>query len=110
MIFTFLFSAVIQENISDDEVDFLFSVVVNFNLFIKHGFVYKLIWRVFHAQYRFVLQIRLYKRSRWQMFFKLAILKIFPIFTGKNLCWSLFLIQLQPVTLLKIYSNAVIFL
>ena len=38
------------------------------------------------------------------MFFKIGILKNFAIFTGKNLCWSIFLIKLQvsnPETLLK---------
>ena len=29
------------------------------------------------------------------MFFKIVILKIFAIFTGKDLCWSYFLIKLQ---------------
>ena len=32
-----------------------------------------------------------------KMFFKISILKIFAIFTGKYLCWSLFLIKLQAV-------------
>ena len=42
--------------------------------------------------------------SRSQMFFKIAVLKNFTHFTGKDLCWSLFLTKLQgsrPVTLLK---------
>ena len=30
-----------------------------------------------------------------QMFFKIDVLKNFAIFTGKYLCWSLFLIKLQ---------------
>ena len=34
-------------------------------------------------------------RSRWQMFFKKAALKNFVIFTGKHLCWNLFLTKLQ---------------
>ena len=33
--------------------------------------------------------------SRSQMFFKTGILKDFAIFTGKQLCWSLFLIKLK---------------
>ena len=33
--------------------------------------------------------------SRLQMFFSIDVLKIFAIFTGKNLRWSLFLIKLQ---------------
>ena len=32
------------------------------------------------------------------MFFKIGILKNFVIFTGKDLCWSLFLIKLSPKT------------
>ena len=32
---------------------------------------------------------------RSQMFFKIGALKNFAIFTGKHLCWSLFLIKLQ---------------
>ena len=38
------------------------------------------------------------------MFFKIAVLKNFTIYTGKHLCWSLFLIELQAsgtATLLK---------
>ena len=35
------------------------------------------------------------KISRLQMFFKIGVLKNFAIFTGKNLCWGLFLIKLQ---------------
>ena len=34
------------------------------------------------------------KSSRTQMFFKIVVLKIFADFTVKNLCWSLFLINL----------------
>ena len=33
--------------------------------------------------------------SRSQMFSKTGVLKNFAIFTGKNLCWSLFLIKFQ---------------
>ena len=35
------------------------------------------------------------RSSRSQMFFKIDVLKNFIIFTGKHLCWSLFLIKLQ---------------
>ena len=37
----------------------------------------------------------IYRSRRSQMFFKIGVLKNFAIFTGKHLCWSLFLIQLQ---------------
>ena len=33
--------------------------------------------------------------SRSQMFFKIGVFMNFSIFTGKHLCWSLFLIKLQ---------------
>ena len=48
-----------------------------------------------------------------QMFFKIDVLKNFGNFTGKQLCWSLFLIKLQswrPETLLKRNSNTGVFL
>ena len=48
------------------------------------------------------------RSSRSQMFCKIGVLKIFAIFTGKYLCWSLFLTKLQawrPAILLKRNSN-----
>ena len=50
--------------------------------------------------------------SRPQMFFKIEVLKNFANFTGKHLCWSLFLIKLQalrPPFLLKRDSNTGVF-
>ena len=47
------------------------------------------------------------------MFFKTGVLRNFPIFTGKHLCWSLFLIKLQALqtaTLLKRDFNTSVFL
>ena len=41
---------------------------------------------------------------------KIAVLKNFTIFTAKHLCWSLFLIKLQALTLLKRNSNTDVFL
>ena len=35
------------------------------------------------------------RSSRSRMFFKIGVLKNFVIFTGKHLCWSLFLKKLQ---------------
>ena len=35
------------------------------------------------------------RSSRLQMFFKIGVLKILANHTGKHLCWSLFLIELQ---------------
>ena len=46
------------------------------------------------------------------MFFKIAVLKKFAIFTGKHLSWSLFLIKMQgfmPATLSKRDSNTGVF-
>ena len=42
--------------------------------------------------------------NRVQIFFKIDVLKNFVIFTGKNLCWSLFLIKLNALGL-KLYKN-----
>ena len=36
-----------------------------------------------------------FRNSHSQMFFKVGVLKNFANFTGKHLCWSLFLISLQ---------------
>ena len=44
------------------------------------------------------------RSGRSQMFLKIGVLKKFAIFTGKRLCWSLFLIKLldfRPATLFK---------
>ena len=38
-----------------------------------------------------------HRSSRSQKFFKIAVLKIFAILAGKQLCWSLFLITLQAL-------------
>ena len=35
------------------------------------------------------------------MFFKISVLKNFGIFTGKQLCWSLFLVKLQALALFR---------
>ena len=47
----------------------------------------------------------LFRSSRFEMFFKICVLKIFAVFSGKHLRLSLFLIKLQAwrsATLLKI--------
>ena len=54
-----------------------------------------------------------FRGSHLQMFFKIGVLRNFAIFTGKHLCWSLFLIKLQtlrPATLVKRESNTGAFL
>ena len=48
------------------------------------------------------------RSSRSPMFLKIGVLKKFTIFTGKHLCWSLFLIKLlgfSSATLFKRDSN-----
>ena len=47
---------------------------------------------IFHDQKALSLN---FKSSRSQMFFKIDVLKNLAMFTGKHLCWSYFLIQLQ---------------
>ena len=47
------------------------------------------------AQYLFKIFQKTKRNSHPQMFFKTLVLKIFAVFTGKHLCWSLFLIKLQ---------------
>ena len=42
------------------------------------------------------------------MFFKMALCKYFPNFTGKHLCWSLFLIKLQAFR--PLYFNTCVIL
>ena len=41
------------------------------------------------------IEVTTYRRSRSQMFFKIGVLKDFAIFTGKHLCWGLFLLKSQ---------------
>ena len=53
------------------------------------------------------------RTSYSQIFIKISVLKSFAIFTGKHLCWSLFLRTLQvlkPASLLKGDSNIGVFL
>ena len=40
-----------------------------------------------------------FRSSRWQMFFKIGVLKNFVNFAGKHLCLCLFLIKLQVLGL-----------
>ena len=44
---------------------------------------------------------KVHKSNHSQMFFKIGVLKNFAIFTGKCLCWSLFLIKLQAYNFIK---------
>ena len=62
---------------------------------------------------RALIHLCSYRSGHRRWFIKKSILKNFAIFSGKNLCWSLFLIKLQvfrSATLLKRYSNTGVFL
>ena len=48
------------------------------------------------------------RRSFSKMFFKMGLCKYFPNFTGKHLCWSLFLIKLQAFR--PLYFNTCVIL
>ena len=53
-----------------------------------------------------------FRSSRWQMSIKKEVFKNFAIFTGKHLCWSLFVIKLpayKPANLLKETPTQVFF-
>ena len=65
------------------------------------------------ARYSFISLAWSSRSSRSQMFFKISFLKNFTMFTGKHLCWSLFLVKLQslqhgcfPVNTLKFLRTA----
>ena len=53
---------------------------------------------------------KVHKSNQLQMFFKIGALKNFAIFTGKGLCWSLLLINLQTYNFMKRDSNTGVFL
>ena len=53
--------------------------------------------------------IYMYRNSRSQLFFKIRVLKNFVNFTGKHLCWSLFLSLSVGVSLLKETPTQVFF-
>ena len=58
-------------------------------------------------------KVKFFRSSRLQMFFKTSVLKNFAIFIGNHFYWCLFLAKLQALrhtTLLKRYSNTVVFL
>ena len=55
---------------------------------------------------------KILERYKEKMFYQKAVLRNFTIFTGKYLCWSLFLRKMQafsPATLLKRNPNAGVF-
>ena len=50
-------------------------------------------------------KLNLNRSRRSQMFFKIGVLKNIANFTGKHLCWSLFLIKLQAYEICEILKN-----
>ena len=50
----------------------------------------KLFWKIASLKTSWSEKSDKYRSSRSQMFFKIAGIKDFAIFTGKHLCWSLF--------------------
>ena len=107
----------------------VFDKVFN-NVFQKHSFQKKLKLQIFHlfiklikkrnykdiSQFPFLtlfrksrrnLSMNPYRSSRSQVFFKIGVIKNFPIFTGKVLCWSLSLIKMCfPVNIAKFLRTA----
>ena len=65
---------------------------------ISRCFKLNLATMVHHTLLTSVLWNSCSKCNRSQMFFKIDFLNNFVIFTGKYLCWSLFLIKLTPKT------------
>ena len=64
--------------------------------------------RVIFQKLRFIFHITLFQKQPPEVFYKKAVLKNFAIFTGKHMCWNLFLIKLQAIrltSLLKRDSN-----
>ena len=68
---------------------------MNFAKFLRKSFLQntsgQLLLKINDSKQRNQAKIR---SSRSKMFFKISVLENFAIFTGKHLCWSLFLIKL----------------
>ena len=52
------------------------------------------------------LRLSFARSSRSQIFFKIGVIKNFINFTGKHLCWSLFLIKFKQ-TATQIFSSGI---
>ena len=50
---------------------------------------------MYHESQRLTLRLSFVRSSRSQIFFKIDVIKIFINFTGKHLCWGLFLIKFK---------------
>ena len=92
--------------------------VRQFSCVVNSSFHQKLLFKKWQRKRNGFSQLNLWniivsRCGRSQMFFKISVLKRFANFTGKHLCWSLFLIKLQalrPATLLKKDSNTGVYL
>ena len=51
-----------------------------------------------------------HKSNRLQMYFKLGALKNFAIFTGKHLCWSLFLLRIVFIIIIFFFIKILFFI
>ena len=73
------------------------NVVIEWNKF-RNSFWYEILNRLcklFSKRYGSLNEVIIIRSSRSHLFFKIDVLKNFTIFTGKNLCWNLFLMKLQ---------------
>ena len=82
--------------------------------YVSNYCLWMCLWmRLCFSYYYFHFESRKFRRSSSQMSFKINVFKSFAIFTGKRLCWSLFLIKLlacKPGSLSKGDSNTGLFL
>ena len=79
----------------------------------RNNFLKEHLWKAFVATCTSFNVMTLHSSSHQRCSLKMAILKNSVLFTGKHLCWNLFLIKLQafrPVTLLKRSSSSGFFL
>ena len=73
------------------------NVVIEWNKF-RNSFWYEILNRLcklFSKRYGSLNEVIIIRSSRSHLCFKIDVLKNFTIFTGKNLCWNLFLMKLQ---------------
>ena len=66
-----------------------FEEIFTTRIFLNKDIAFKKFW--YFPFLTFVVSgSRMYRSSRFQLFFKIGILKNFAIFTGRHFCWSLF--------------------
>ena len=69
--------------------------MVKINFVIKWNKFRDSFWYEFSKRYGSLKEVIIIRSSRSHLFFKIDVHKNFTIFTGKNLCWNLFLMKLQ---------------